>query len=475
MSFGPSCDCGKSAQVIIIDTDVRTNIVEGNLLYSTLGSDLRREEELSRTEVYQSEKNSNLCNLDQTKYFLLYFLSIAVAAILLILLTTGQGQTDEIQNMRELKQKVQDIEGQLEHTDKHLIHRPETEALARILDGFKLELGLTGVLQGSSGADDLAGSDQIDASGSLDLEVQKKFGDIGTAFIMVESRQGQGLTNEIGTFHGVNADAVADRANLKITEAWYEYSFAEVPLILTIGKIDLTNYFDNNAVANDETLQFLANGFVNNIAVEFPVDNGPGFRLACFPSEQLEIGLGVGESDADFEDVDRDPFGILEFSYRHRFGELQGNYRFYSWINAAEHQEWTDPLKDHSKNWGLGISFDQAISRKLTGFLRAGIQNDSVSQVHTTLSLGAEFRGLFPEKEEDVLGLAFGIARPSDKYADSVAPSKLDYEQMVEAYYSFHVNDHLILSPDLQVTRNPAGLADADTVTVLGFRAQMLF
>jgi hypothetical protein len=49
-------------------------------------------------------------------------------------------------------------------------------------------------------------------------------------------------------------------------------------VIFTPGKGDLTNYFDTNAVANDETSQFLSSGLVNSVAVTFPEDNGAGGR-----------------------------------------------------------------------------------------------------------------------------------------------------------------------------------------------------
>lgn len=408
--------------------------------------------------------------------FLIWVLSAAVCLCSSLKPAEAAEVTDQTsEEIQRMRKEIQDLQEKVEHLDKHLIHRPETQENVRFFDGLKIVLGLTGILQGSSGADDLAGRDQTDASGSLDLEVQSVIGNHGTVFLLAESRQGTGLNDDIETFHGINADAVEDESALKLTEAWYEHAFSDGHLLFTLGKVDLTNYFDSNAVANDEKLQFMSHGFVNNIAVEFPEDNGPGLRLAYLPAEHMEIGLGLGESDADFGDVTRGAFGILEFIYKHQWLDLEGSYRFYAWTNRSNHTEWEDPLHDHEKNRGLGVSLDQAFNPGFTGFLRAGLQDKSVSQVDLAVSLGFEWRGPLSGRDKDVLALAVGLARLSEDYENSAAPMDSGDEQMVEVYYTFYVNDHLRISPDIQVIRNPAGLAGADTVTILGVRAQVLF
>ncbi|MEK6776508.1 MAG: carbohydrate porin [bacterium] len=141
---------------------------------------------------------------------------------------------------------------------------------------------------------------------------------------------------------------------------------------------------------------------------------------------------------------------------------------------SEEIQRWKDPLHDHEKSRGLGVSLDQAFNPRFTGFLRAGLQDKSVSQVDLAVSLGFEWSGPLTGRDKDVLALAVGLASLSEDYEDA-APMDTGNEQMAEVYYTFYVNDHLRISPDIQVIRNPAGLAGADTVTILGVRAQVLF
>lgn len=50
-----------------------------------------------------------------------------------------------------------------------------------------------------------------------------------------------------------------------------------------------------------------------------------------------------------------------------------------------------------------------------------------------------------------------------------------DTETLFETYYSIMVNEHLYVSPDIQVIDNPGGDSHNDTVFILGTRAQVSF
>ena len=99
-------------------------------------------------------------------------------------------------------------------------------------------------------------------------------------------------------------------------------------LTFTMGKLDPVAYYDANEVANDETAQFLADIFVNSIAVEWP-DYTPGLRVAINPNDFIEFNLGILSGDDDWEDLFDDIFGIGEINLKPKFGELKGNYRFH--------------------------------------------------------------------------------------------------------------------------------------------------
>ncbi|MEK7776549.1 MAG: hypothetical protein AAB331_04145, partial [Planctomycetota bacterium] len=90
-----------------------------------------------------------------------------------------------------------------------------------------------------------------------------------TFFVDLEAIGGDGADKTIGSLSGLNDDAGSlqdgdgvDRVSVR--EAWLQSELFKQHVRLVAGKIDLTNYFDINNVANDETTQFITSVFVNN-------------------------------------------------------------------------------------------------------------------------------------------------------------------------------------------------------------------
>jgi hypothetical protein len=248
---------------------------------------------------------------------------------------------------------------------------PESGSQAKIdrlmeqLGHLELGAGATGVVQGTinNDANNPDDGETQDASWSIDLEIGAPIGEHGQAFILIEAGQGEGLANDAGvgdSFFGVNDDAGDSEASLEVTEVGYEHRLWGERVVFTLGKIDLTNYFDTNAVANDETSQFLASGLVNSVAITFPEDNGAGVRLSAMPASWLTLSVGWAEHDADFDDVFDDSFFIGEVDFTLSMGQHPGTYRFYLWYNLADFTSFDNP-NDSDHNWGAGISFDQQL------------------------------------------------------------------------------------------------------------------
>jgi len=392
-------------------------------------------------------------------------------ALMKMLLKKGiitQTEYDEVTG--ELEKEIQ----WKEHVDKHIIHAEET--VPKLVDGLSIAGGITMIGQGTSGNDknNPPEDDVIDANISADLELSVKIGEHGEAFIALEAGEGDGLEgDEIVSFWGVNADAGAT-SNFTMTEAWYEHRFVNDKVTFTIGKLDLTNYFDGNEVANDETTQFLSPGFVNSIAMEVP-DNGAAVRLTVSPVELLDISLGA-QSDG-WEDIDEKNFLIGEVDIKPEFGGLQGNYRIYAWTNRGYHTELKDEAKDKEKGTGYGISFDQQVTDFLTLFGRAGYQEKKIYEFDVAWSGGMALSGNLWSREDDVLGIAYGQARLSRDNKDVLkeAGTSPNHEDHFEAYYRLTVNEYLAVSPDIQIITNARGDNDFRTVTVGAVRGQFTF
>ncbi len=376
--------------------------------------------------------------------------------------------------LAELERKVAEQGSQIEEQDTQMSELKEIkETLGRISIGG----GMTGVIQASDNNEEAntGEGDVTDGAYSVDLEIESPIGEKGVAFLHIEGGEGSGIDDDVLSLSGCNADAGDTSGRLEVTEAWYEHSLLDGALAFTIGKLDLTAYFDGNEVANDEAAQFLSSGFKNNLAVEFS-DNGLGTRLTWSPIEVFDLSLGLQDSDSDWENIFDHPFSIFEVNLKPDFLGLGGNYRFYIWQNDSNHTKWEDASKTHEDNSGFGISFDQGISDRVTLFARLGWQEEEVKEIKSAWSLGAQLQSPFLSRPEDVCGIAYGKAILSGDYKESASSSTNDADEgHYEVYYNIKVNDYLSISPDVQVITNPNGNDSADTVTIFGIRSQVNF
>ena len=85
---------------------------------------------------------------------------------------------------------------------------------------------------------------------------------------------------------------------MNLREAWLRTELFGQRLALVAGRLDLTNYFDHNAAANDETTQFLADALVNNPALGL-ASNGTGFAAVFDPKNGFNVKFGFQQSNPD--------------------------------------------------------------------------------------------------------------------------------------------------------------------------------
>ncbi|MDD4294297.1 MAG: carbohydrate porin [Candidatus Omnitrophica bacterium] len=391
----------------------------------------------------------------------------------------------------ELKQRIEGLEAKLaedrEVREKEFIAQNTLNRINEVFDGLSIGGGATFIMQGTNNANGESLSnnseDSTDASYSIDLEFEKEFKDYGKAFIHLETGDGSGVEDELALFSSVNRDVDDSDSGVSVTEAWYEHYFSKIPLALTFGKIDPTAYLDGNNYANDECSQFLGHVFRNSPVIEFPDDNGAGIHALLEPLDFFDIELTLMDADADWENVGDNIFFAGQVNIKPGFYGKDGNYRFYVWLNNKDHIKWTNSSESEETNYGAGISFDQELTDIMSVFLRYGWQNPEVYvdgsdfSLEQSWSAGVQFSGDKWNRGDDVLALAFGQIIPSDDYKNCAAV-KGNTENHFEAYYNFRVNEHLSLTPDIQVIWDPYG-GDAvngdKTVFVGGLRAQIDF
>jgi carbohydrate-selective porin OprB len=386
------------------------------------------------------------------------------------------------QRMKKAEAQTDKIQNKFEHIDTHRLHTKQVPAF--VGDGFKIGAGATMIVQGTDeiNADTVTKNDAVtDATYSVDLEIEKEFNNYGKTFVHLEAGKGNGVEDELKVFSNVNRDVDNDE-NVRVTEVWYEHYFNDFA-ILTFGKLDSTVYFDSNAYANNETSQFLGRIFRNSPVIEFPNNTG-GIRFSLAPSEIIELDFGYFDADGDWEDIFEEAFLISQVNIRPNLFNRNGNYRLLGWFSDKHHTKWEDSTQDQEGTYGFGVSFDQDLTDNLVMFVRYGWQNPDVYLNGESYSLdhswstGLQLSGTLWGRDRDIWALAVGQIFPSDKYKDSNSILNATAEGHFETYYSFKVNDHLTISPDIQIIWNPYGddaTTEDQTISVYGMRAQVDF
>lgn len=408
-------------------------------------------------------------------------------------------RTQEIERAgEEEKGRWEELTGHVETLEKELTMvdyrtgriKALEEKVGALTIGGDLSFFLQGVV---NNAEDMR--DKADASYSGDLFLIVPSGPYGNIYLRGDIGQGEGIYTLLPpNFSGPNADLEFNEPKFELVEAWYWTSFPypdvrDQRLELTIGKTDPTALFDANVVANSETSQFIADIFVNNLALEFGGDaNGYGtglsigYRFTSIYNKGLNVAgrVGLFEGDGDFKDVFDRPFLIAGMDIWRPYYGLNGNYRIYGWANQNKHTDLLDSSKDDLSNQGFGLSIDQQISNDITLFARYGMQDKDVSKFDQVLTIGGQIIGNGWRRANDMIGVALGASYVSDKYKEASVTidgyeADADYENYIEVYYRYWANQNMSISPDIQYIITPGGDDQKDNIFIYAIRMQLAF
>jgi porin len=316
----------------------------------------------------------------------------------------------------------------------------------------------------------------------------------GKLFVHAEGGWSEGLDDSsIGSLLSINGDATGDEA-IRVKQAWYQQDLLAGKLKLRVGKLDLTGgfecrgcpvAFDASLYANDERTQFLCDSLVNNTTIPFPA-KGLGAAAYLEPVEGFYLSAGAADAQSDVRETGfrtafhgEDSFmGIFETGLVPRLGGMPGAYRVGCWYDPQPKDQFGGGTK--RDDIGMYLSFCQMVykenaqkddSQGLGLFARFGCADGDVNEIHKFWSTGAQYQGLLPGRDEDVLavGVAQGIV------SHQAAPGRASRETVLEAYYRIAVSKWLSLSPHVQYVGSPGGRGAADDAVVVGLRAQMSF
>lgn len=402
-------------------------------------------------------------------------------AVLFILLVCSASEADEIEN---LKKKAEDL--------------PIFKAF-----GVKISGGLTGIFQGSLNNRKEFGGNGAAGEFSADLSLDGSIGDKGSFRLRFDFEYGAGLTDFPPVFTNPDENPTGPNGDVEVfipkdivNEAWYTHHLFGDFLEITLGKIDLTVFFDQNNYANNVTFQYIAEAFNNNNAIDWGGSVnffGIGAVLTAHPTKALAITMGWVQGDGNYESLFEHPFLVGQLSLATHWAGREGNYRFYGWGRLTPHcrsksdptvfldcslVDSADQIRIEGRNIGVGVSLDQQLSDSVGFWARLGFQDPDVSQFDKAFSVGVVTSGSPIGRPNDAIGIAYGIALPSSDYKEATGFSEI--EHYAEIYYKFVVSGDgsttgFHLTPDFQLVANPGGNGLIHPVIVPGLRAQFHF
>lgn len=262
---------------------------------------------------------------------------------------------------------------------------------------------------------------------------------------------------------------------------------------VTIGKIGITDYFDDNNYSHDPRTQFMCWALMDNGAWDYPANTrgySPSIVLE-FVSTRNELRYGfslvpltANGSNMNWNITEANS-NSLEYMHRYKLKNKNGAIRFSFFFTNANMGNYEQSLAldpnhpiientreyGHTK-YGFGINAEQEINEFMGCFLRAGWNDGNnetwaFTEIDRTISAGISMTGKEWRRNNDNLGLAFvvsGISKPHREYLSAggdgflLGDGQLNYglEQLTELYYSTElVKNHIYLSAAYQFLLNP--------------------
>lgn len=336
-------------------------------------------------------------------------------------------------------------------------------------------------------------------SGSYDLFAQLDFEALANRpglqlLVHAKGQYDRNLNPEVGALSDPFDDADVFDEGAYVDELWLQQYFLRDRVMVRAGFLEQQALFDRNAFANSEDRQFSATFLDNNPVV--PLPNGLGAALVLRPLPWFELAAGIADADntarhAGF-DTAFDGWSsltqILEATLRAELaGALSGTYRFGVFRDGRRRGVFGAiagaPLRSASRrgHYGFYLSFDQWLYRErnedgqgLAFFGRAGFADEDVSPVEWFASLGFQYRGLLPRRDEDVFAAGAYHARVSEKFSEARL-GHFDEESGVELYYRFALLPWLEVTPHGQYIASPGGDARVRDAVVALLRVRIAF
>jgi porin len=324
----------------------------------------------------------------------------------------------------------------------------------------------------------------IDTSIGLDT---KKLGlwSGGKLFARFQNKHGVGSTKDlIGDYQLLDTYDVHRFG--QISEYYYEQSLFNDVFKLKAGKQDANYDF---CVLNSG-FNFANASFSYMPTVPLPSYPNPAMGLVATikPTSWSSIksgwydgeGLG-GETGFKALDSRRKSFFIEEIGLTPNIKNHPGNYLIGYWLNTGHVDELTNgDVRTFGQNNGWYLGAEQLILKEnnnaddtqgLTMLGQFGWRPSDRNEVSRYWSLGMQYQGFIPKRDNDLVGFAAANAGFSGRLKD--IDERYGYESALEMFYKVQLTPWLAIQPDMQIIMHPNG--QNKSAFVMGLRTFITF
>ena len=137
-----------------------------------------------------------------------------------------------------------------------------------------------------------------------------------------------------------------------------------------------------------------------------------------------------------------------------------------------------DPVPVQVSSYGSYLLIDKNLTENQTIFLRAGIasREATTNKVSSSVSGGYTVKGLIPQRQNDLLGIAFASAQLNPQYLDQQSQAGTgapNTETTYEINYRIELTPGLALQPDFQYVQHPASSETIKNASVVAIRIEI--
>ena len=229
-----------------------------------------------------------------------------------------------------------------------------------------------------------------------------------------------------------------------------------------LGHMDPGDWADQHVLLNAWT-NLLNDAFYNNSAEAIPKRTFSLVSRFNF-TDNWYGGFGIHDSNGkdnhiDFRQVWDTPelFTWAEFGYQRPDAAFGESTHLHYWHQDQRVEAGVE------ESWGLAFSSSYVNKYHVKMILRLGYSEGDAAQMRRFVGTAVSF----PARGSDRLLLGAGWGSPPDK--------SLGDQTVLELMYRVQVTQHIVVSPDLQVTLNPSFNDDKDVVYMYGLRFRFTF